>query len=103
MEKKMADSKAIPHKKVKRAKLQQSTLTTTKEANEARAWFEIDATGKTLGRLASELTRILRGKHRTAYTPHIDCGDGVVVVVDGFWSDLLVQCWSHSTKFLFLR
>ncbi len=42
-------------------------------------WFEIDAEGKILGRLASEIANILRGKHRPDYTPHADMGDGVIV------------------------
>lgn len=45
-----------------------------------RQWFVIDAQGKTLGRLASEITKILRGKHRPDFTPHVDCGDGVIVI-----------------------
>jgi len=43
-------------------------------------WLVLDASGKTLGRLASEITKILRGKHRPTFTPHVDCGDGVIVV-----------------------
>lgn len=43
-------------------------------------WFIIDASGKTLGRLSSEIAKVLRGKHKPSYTPHIDCGDGVIVV-----------------------
>lgn len=43
-------------------------------------WFELDATGKTLGRFCSEVAKILRGKHKVSYTPHIDMGDGVIVV-----------------------
>lgn len=45
-----------------------------------REWYVVDATGKTLGRLASEIAKILRGKHKPIYTPHIDCGDYVIVV-----------------------
>lgn len=45
-----------------------------------RGWFVIDASGKTLGRLCSEIAKVLRGKHKPTYTPHIDCGDGVIVV-----------------------
>jgi len=70
----------LPHKKQKRVKLQGTTMLTTKQAHDERVWFEVDAAGKTLGRLASELTRILRGKHRVSYTPHIDCGDGILVL-----------------------
>lgn len=45
-----------------------------------RDWFLVDADGKTLGRLASEIARRLRGKHKTEYTPHVDTGDYIVVV-----------------------
>lgn len=45
-----------------------------------RKWYVVDATGKTLGRLASQIARILRGKHKPEYTPHVDCGDHVIVV-----------------------
>ncbi|MDB6081890.1 MAG: rl13, partial [Chlamydiia bacterium] len=45
-----------------------------------REWFILDATGKTLGRFASEVSKILRGKHRPDYTPYVDSGDGVIVI-----------------------
>jgi large subunit ribosomal protein L13 len=45
-----------------------------------RKWYVIDAEGKTLGRLASEIARILRGKNKPQYTPHVDIGDFVIVV-----------------------
>lgn len=45
-----------------------------------RKWYVVDAKGKTLGRLASEVAKILRGKHKPEYTPHIDTGDFVIVV-----------------------
>ncbi len=45
-----------------------------------REWWIVDASGKTLGRLASEIARILRGKHKPYYTPHMDCGDYVIVI-----------------------
>lgn len=45
-----------------------------------RKWYVVDAEGKTLGRMASEIARILRGKHKTIYTPHVDTGDFVIVV-----------------------
>jgi large subunit ribosomal protein L13 len=45
-----------------------------------RDWFVVDAADKTLGRLASEIARRLRGKHKPEYTPHVDTGDYVVVV-----------------------
>ncbi len=55
-------------------------ILTTKEALETRKWFLLDASGKTLGRFAAEVAKILRGKHRPDFTPHVDCGDGVVII-----------------------
>ena len=51
-----------------------------KPAEVERKWYVVDAEGKTLGRLASEIARILRGKHKPIYTPHVDTGDYVIVV-----------------------
>ncbi len=45
-----------------------------------RRWFVVDAEGKVLGRLATEIARVLRGKHKPTYTPHLDTGDFVVVI-----------------------
>ena len=45
-----------------------------------RKWYVVDATGYTLGRLASEVARVLRGKNKPIYTPHMDCGDYVIIV-----------------------
>jgi len=45
-----------------------------------RKWYLIDADGKTLGRVATEVARILRGKHKPIYTPHVDTGDHVIVI-----------------------
>ena len=45
-----------------------------------RKWYVVDADGKTLGRLASEVAKILRGKHKPIYTPHVDTGDFVIIV-----------------------
>lgn len=45
-----------------------------------RKWYVVDATGYTLGRLASEVAKVLRGKNKAIYTPHMDCGDYVIVV-----------------------
>ena len=52
----------------------------TKPATVKQDWYVVDASGKTLGRLASELARRLRGKHKPVYTPHMDAGDYLVVV-----------------------
>lgn len=51
-----------------------------KPAEVKRDWYVVDAEGKTLGRLASEVARRLRGKHKPEYTPHVDTGDYIVVV-----------------------
>ena len=51
-----------------------------KPAEVSRDWFLIDARGKTLGRLATEVARRLRGKHKPIYTPHVDTGDYIVVI-----------------------
>ncbi len=48
-----------------------------------RDWYVIDADGQTLGRLATEVARRLRGKHKTLYTPHVDTGDYIIVVNAG--------------------
>ena len=45
-----------------------------------RKWYVVDAEGKPLGRLASEVAKILRGKHKPTYTPHVDTGDHVIVL-----------------------
>lgn len=55
----------------------------TKPADIQRSWYVVDATGKTLGRLATGIARILKGKHKAYYTPHLDCGDYVIVVNAG--------------------
>jgi large subunit ribosomal protein L13 len=61
--------------------MDKNNSTTFKNINDVkRQWFLIDAKGKTLGRLASEIAKILRGKHRADFTPFVDCGDGVVVI-----------------------
>jgi len=56
------------------------TTVSTKPAEVRREWYVVDAEGKTLGRLASELARRLRGKHKAQYTPHVDTGDYIVVI-----------------------
>ena len=48
--------------------------------NVPRKWYVVDASGKTLGRLATQVASVLRGKHNPFYTPHVDCGDYVIVV-----------------------
>lgn len=45
-----------------------------------KEWVLVDADGQTLGRLASKVAKLIRGKHKTNFTPHVDCGDNVVVI-----------------------
>ncbi|NPA46400.1 MAG: 50S ribosomal protein L13 [Chlorobi bacterium] len=55
----------------------------TKSANKAtvtKEWWLIDAEGQTLGRLASKVAKLIRGKHKPYFTPHVDCGDHVVII-----------------------
>jgi len=57
-----------------------STTVSAKPAEVRREWLLVDAEGKTLGRLASEIARRLKGKHKPTFTPHVDTGDYIVVV-----------------------
>jgi len=55
----------------------------TKSINKAtvnKEWFIVDAEGQTLGRFASKVANILRGKHKTSFTPNVDCGDNVIII-----------------------
>ena len=45
-----------------------------------RKWYIVDAEGEVLGRMCTKITDVLRGKHRPEYTPHVDCGDNVIVI-----------------------
>jgi len=56
------------------------TTVSAKPAEVVRNWFLVDATDKTLGRLASEIAKRLKGKHKPIYTPHVDTGDCIVVI-----------------------
>ncbi len=56
------------------------TTISAKPATVKRDWYEVDATDKVLGRLATEIASRLRGKHKPVYTPHVDTGDYIVVV-----------------------
>ena len=55
-------------------------LLTKEEAKGEKGWLILDAKGKNLGRFSSEVAKILRGKHKTTFTPHVDSGDGVIVI-----------------------
>jgi large subunit ribosomal protein L13 len=62
----------------------QKSFWLTKEAGEAqREWYVVDATGLTLGRLASRIAAVLRGKHKPSFTPNVDMGDFVIVLNAG--------------------
>lgn len=58
----------------------ENTTFMQKKEEAAHQWIILDASGKTLGRFASEVARILRGKHKPTFTPHTDAGDGVIVL-----------------------
>lgn len=68
-----------------------------------RDWYVVDATGKTLGRLATEIARHLRGKHKPIYTPHVDTGDYIVVInadkVQVTGSKRTDKIYYHHTEF----
>ncbi len=55
------------------------TISANRQSADKR-WVLVDATGQTLGRFASKVARIIRGKHKPNFTPHVDCGDNVVVI-----------------------
>src|SRR6056300_422028 len=57
-----------------------STTVSAKPAEVRHDWYVVDAEGKTLGRLASEIARRLKGKHKPIFTPHVDTGDYIVVI-----------------------
>jgi large subunit ribosomal protein L13 len=65
---------------VLKSNLMQKTTVSAKPAEVVHEWFVVDATDKVLGRVASEVARRLRGKHKAIYTPHVDTGDFIVVV-----------------------
>ena len=62
--------------------LSYKTLSANKETAN-KQWFVVDAEGQTLGRMASKVAKILRGKHKTNFTPHVDCGDFVIILNAG--------------------
>jgi len=63
------------------AKVSSNTrLLKKEEADDQRKWWVVDVAGKTLGRAATQIAHVLRGKHKATYTPHVDMGDFVIVV-----------------------
>ncbi len=67
-------------KKIRKLRRDNHESYIAKPADVQRNWYVVDAEGKTLGRLATEIATILRGKHKVTFTPHVDGGDFVVVV-----------------------
>ncbi len=59
--------------------LSYKTISVNKETAQ-KEWIEIDATDQTLGRLCSKIAKLLRGKYKASFTPHVDCGDNVIVL-----------------------
>lgn len=59
---------------------QKSTLLTKEAADAQRGWFVVDLENQVLGRAATKIAMVLRGKHKPSFTPHVDCGDFVIVV-----------------------
>jgi large subunit ribosomal protein L13 len=59
--------------------LSYKTVSANKETADKK-WFIVDAEGQTLGRLASKVARVIRGKHKPNFTPHADCGDNVIII-----------------------
>ncbi|NLI99749.1 MAG: 50S ribosomal protein L13 [Bacteroidales bacterium] len=59
--------------------LSYKTISVNKETAQ-KEWVEIDATGQSLGRLCSKVAKLLRGKYKPSFTPHVDCGDNVIIL-----------------------
>lgn len=59
--------------------LSYKTISVNKETAQ-KEWVEIDATGQSLGRVCSKVAKLLRGKYKASFTPHVDCGDNVIIV-----------------------
>lgn len=59
--------------------LSYKTISVNRETAQ-KEWIEIDATGQTLGRLSSKVAKLLRGKYKASFTPHVDCGDNVIIL-----------------------
>ena len=80
---KAEENKAEQKSAATRRSPNKSYVPTTEQAQVDRAWWVVDATDRPLGRLASEVARVLRGKHKPTFAPHVDTGDFVVVVNAG--------------------
>ena len=62
------------------SKPQKTTLLTKEAADAQRGWYVVDLEGQVLGRAATKIASVLRGKHKPTFTPHVDCGDFVIVL-----------------------
>jgi large subunit ribosomal protein L13 len=78
--------------------LSYKTLYVNKETAK-KEWVEIDATGQSLGRLCSKVAKLLRGKYKPSFTPHVDCGDNVIIVN----ADKVVLTGNKWTDRIYLR
>ncbi len=78
--------------------LSYKTLYVNKETAK-KEWVEIDATGQSLGRLCSKVAKLLRGKYKPSFTPHVDCGDNVIIVN----ADKVVRTGKKWTDRIYLR
>ncbi|HHU97354.1 MAG: 50S ribosomal protein L13 [Bacteroidota bacterium] len=78
--------------------LSYKTLYVNKETAK-KEWVEIDATGQSLGRLCSKVAKLLRGKYKPSFTPHVDCGDNVIIVN----ADKVVLTGKKWTDRIYLR
>ncbi len=78
--------------------LSYKTLYVNKETAK-KEWVEIDATGQPLGRLCSKVAKLLRGKYKPSFTPHVDCGDNVIIVN----ADKVVLTGKKWTDRIYLR
>ena len=74
----MGNSKHL--KKIKNVDTLSYKTVSANRATVKKDWLLVDAEGETLGRLASRIAKLIRGKHKTNFTPHVDCGDNVVVI-----------------------
>ena len=69
-------------------------------ANVERKWYVVDAEGQTLGRLSSEIAKVLRGKNKPIFTPHIDTGDNVIVFVDDIINLIMIDNKIDTSNYL---
>ncbi len=85
------------------AKLQKSTLLGKETAHAQREWYVVDLKGQVLGRAATRIASVLRGKHKPTFTPNVDCGDFVIVInagqVELTGRKLENKLYRHHTQF----